>query len=244
MSLLIAVVGATDRPTQAMLAAAALKKAAATRGRPLAVELQSGGTVTGALEPEMIASAETVLLIGDVTGDGRFAGKQTVHVTLDAVLTDPGAVLSGAAAPAPAASAASGPRKVVAITSCPTGIAHTFMAAEGIEQGAKALGHAISVETQGSVGAQNTLTADEIAAADVVMIAADTNVDLARFAGKRSLFDQHQGRHRRRQGPGRPRLRGGQRSTGRLPPSPPISPTRWPPRSPPAPPSAPASTST
>ena len=74
---------------------------------------------------------------------------------------------------------------IVAITSCPTGIAHTFMAAEGLEQGAKALGHSIQVETQGSVGAQNTLSAELIAAADLVVIAADTKVDLTRFAGKR-----------------------------------------------------------
>ena len=73
---------------------------------------------------------------------------------------------------------------IVAITSCPTGIAHTFMAAEGLEQGAKALGHAIKVETQGSVGAQNTLTATDIQQADLVIIAADTKVDLSRFSGK------------------------------------------------------------
>lgn len=74
---------------------------------------------------------------------------------------------------------------IVAITSCPTGIAHTFMAAEGLEQGAKSLGHTIQVETQGSVGTQNTLSAETIAAADIVLIAADTNVDLSRFGGKR-----------------------------------------------------------
>lgn len=73
---------------------------------------------------------------------------------------------------------------IVAITSCPTGIAHTFMAAEGIQRGAEALGHTVKVETQGSVGAQNTLTAADIAAADVVIIAADTKVDMSRFAGK------------------------------------------------------------
>ena len=73
---------------------------------------------------------------------------------------------------------------IVAITSCPTGIAHTFMAAEGLEQGAIKLGHKIKVETQGSVGAQNQLTADDVAAADIVLIAADTSVDLSRFAGK------------------------------------------------------------
>ncbi len=73
---------------------------------------------------------------------------------------------------------------IVAITSCPTGIAHTFMAAEGLEQGAKALGHNIKVETQGSVGTQNTLTETDIQKADVVIIAADTKVDLSRFTGK------------------------------------------------------------
>lgn len=74
---------------------------------------------------------------------------------------------------------------IVAITSCPTGIAHTFMAAEGLEQGAAKLGHAIKVETQGSVGAQNPLSADEIARADIVIIAADTAIDKSRFSGKR-----------------------------------------------------------
>src|SRR5260221_3699810 len=73
---------------------------------------------------------------------------------------------------------------IVAITSCPTGIAHTFMAAEGLQKGAEALGHTIKVETQGSVGAQNTLTDAEIAAADLVIIAADTKVDMSRFKGK------------------------------------------------------------
>ncbi|NLH81922.1 MAG: PTS transporter subunit EIIC, partial [Phyllobacteriaceae bacterium] len=109
----------------------------------------------------------------------RFAGKKTVSVALDAALADPAKALSGLLAAAPAAG-----KKIVAITSCPTGIAHTFMAAEGIEGAAKALGHSVRVETQGSVGAQNTLTAAEIAAADLVVIAADTNVDLSRFAGK------------------------------------------------------------
>ncbi|WP_298818119.1 PTS fructose transporter subunit IIC [Chloroflexus sp.] len=74
---------------------------------------------------------------------------------------------------------------IVAITSCPTGIAHTFMAAEGLQRGAESLGHTIKVETQGSVGAENTLTAADIAAAEVVIIAADTKVDLSRFVGKR-----------------------------------------------------------
>lgn len=75
--------------------------------------------------------------------------------------------------------------RIAAVTSCATGIAHTFMAAEGLQRGAEALGHTIKVETQGSVGAQNTLTAEEIQQADVIVIAADTKVDMSRFTGKR-----------------------------------------------------------
>jgi PTS system fructose-specific IIC component len=74
---------------------------------------------------------------------------------------------------------------IVAITSCPTGIAHTFMAAEGVQRGAESLGHSVKVETQGSVGSQNTLSDADIDAADIVIIAADTKVDLSRFVGKR-----------------------------------------------------------
>src|SRR5436309_14930729 len=73
---------------------------------------------------------------------------------------------------------------LVAVTACTTGIAHTFMAAEELERGAQEQGDTIKVETQGSVGAQNKLTPAEIAAADAVIIAADTKVDLSRFAGK------------------------------------------------------------
>ncbi len=74
--------------------------------------------------------------------------------------------------------------KLVAVTSCPTGIAHTYMAAESIEQAAKAAGHSITVETQGAAGAE-PIPADVIAAADAVIFAADVEVrDRARFAGK------------------------------------------------------------
>ena len=85
--------------------------------------------------------------------------------------------------PAPAAEAKSGPR-IVAITACPTGIAHTYMAAEALEKKGKELGIAVKVETQGSGGAKNVLTADEIANCDGVIIAADKEVELSRFDGK------------------------------------------------------------
>lgn len=77
------------------------------------------------------------------------------------------------------------PKHLVGVTSCPTGIAHTFMAAEALRKGAVELGHNIKVETQGSVGAKNQLTPEDIAQADAVVIAADTYVDLSRFQGKR-----------------------------------------------------------
>jgi len=74
--------------------------------------------------------------------------------------------------------------KFVAITSCPTGIAHTYMAAEALSMAAKEMGVDIKVETQGSVGAENQLTENDIREARVVIIAADTNVSKERFAGK------------------------------------------------------------
>ena len=74
--------------------------------------------------------------------------------------------------------------KILAVTSCPTGIAHTYMAAEGIEKAAKAKECAVKVETRGSGGAKNVLTADEIERADGIIVAADTQVPMDRFQGK------------------------------------------------------------
>lgn len=73
--------------------------------------------------------------------------------------------------------------KLLAVTSCPTGIAHTYMAAEALQMAAKELDHEIKVETQGSVGAENVITDADLKSADAVIIAADTNVDKSRFAG-------------------------------------------------------------
>lgn len=74
--------------------------------------------------------------------------------------------------------------KILAVTACPTGIAHTFMAAESLEQHAKKRGIPIKVETNGSGGAKNVLTAEEIAAAPCIIVAADKKVEMARFDGK------------------------------------------------------------
>ncbi|GHB92692.1 hypothetical protein GCM10010306_104720 [Streptomyces umbrinus] len=75
--------------------------------------------------------------------------------------------------------------KLLAVTACPTGIAHTYMAAEKLSQAAEQLGVDIKVETQGSIGAENVLTDNDVRTADGVIIAADKDVDLSRFAGKR-----------------------------------------------------------
>ncbi|MFD8999324.1 fructose-specific PTS transporter subunit EIIC [Streptomyces abikoensis] len=77
--------------------------------------------------------------------------------------------------------------KLLAVTACPTGIAHTYMAAEKLTQAAEALGHDIKVETQGSIGDENVLSDNDVKRADGVIIAADKDVDPSRFVGKRLL---------------------------------------------------------
>ena len=78
--------------------------------------------------------------------------------------------------------------QVLAVTACPTGIAHTYMAAEALEKAGAELGVTVKVETNGSGGVKNRLTAEEIANADGIIVAADKNVETARFAGKKVIF--------------------------------------------------------
>ena len=80
--------------------------------------------------------------------------------------------------------------KILAVTGCPTGIAHTYMAAEGIEKAAKARDCFVKVETRGSGGAKNVLTAQEIADADGIIVAADTQVPMDRFDGRKVIVCQ------------------------------------------------------
>ena len=77
--------------------------------------------------------------------------------------------------------------RLLAVTSCPTGIAHTYMAAEGLEKAARSRGWHIKVETRGSAGAKNVLTEQEIAEADCIIVAADAQVPMDRFDGKRVI---------------------------------------------------------
>ncbi|WP_421376820.1 PTS fructose-like transporter subunit IIB [Paraburkholderia sp. DD10] len=196
MDKLIGLVSSPQRSASPMVAAQALNRAAQKRGASLAVETRSALGVHEPLNAAQIDAAHAVLIAADAgerVDETPFAGKTIHRISLDDAIREADAVLArvtasvGADAPRNAAAAQTATRalKIVAITSCPTGIAHTFMAAEGLAQGAKSLGHDIHVETQGSVGAQNTLSDEQIAAADLVVIAADTQVDKSRFRGKR-----------------------------------------------------------
>jgi PTS system fructose-specific IIC component len=193
MTHLVAVVGGGDLSTHAVLAAEALRRAAGRRNQRLDLELRGRGATGAPLSDGAIQGADAVLLVGTGDlGEGRFGALRRAKAAIEDVLTDVDGVIDRALAGRSlgdekpgAAPETGGPKRIVAITSCPTGIAHTFMAAEGIQAAAQALGHAVRVETQGSVGARDALTSEEIAAADIVLIAADTGVDRARFSGKR-----------------------------------------------------------
>jgi len=172
------------------MAAESLQRAAQEQGHTIKVETQGSAGAQNTLSPAEIAAADAVIIAADTKVDmSRFAGKPVYETSTQAAIHDGQGVVKNALAQvtapatAPAAKKDSA-KKIVAITSCPTGIAHTFMAAEGLQKGAEALGHTIKVETQGSVGAQNTLTDADVRAADLVIIAADTKVDKSRFAGK------------------------------------------------------------
>jgi fructose PTS system EIIBC or EIIC component len=183
MDKLIGLVSSPQQSATPAVAAQALNRAAQKRGATLAVETRSALGVQEPLTAAQIAAAHSVLIAADASAEvdeTPFAGKTIHRVSLDDAIREADAVLARVASPG-AVNASVAPRtlRIVAITSCPTGIAHTFMAAECLAQGAKSLGH------EGSVGAQNRLSDEQIAAADLVVIAADTQVDKSRFRGKR-----------------------------------------------------------
>lgn len=185
MSKILIIASSPVGDAHARLAFEALRAVAEQAGHSVVAEAQA-------------AEADLVILAVDAPVDAaRFAGKSVYETRTAAATRHPEATLRAALAKvAPQqerASSSDAPtaepqqptvKKLVAITACPTGIAHTFMAAEALKKAAAALGHEIRVETQGSVGTKSQLTAAEIAAADAVILAVDTNVDDSRFAGK------------------------------------------------------------
>jgi fructose PTS system EIIBC or EIIC component len=212
MAKIVAVTSCPTGIAHSLMAAEALRKTAALMGEEIKVEIHGADGTRDALSEEDIAAADVVILADDIHIETQdFEGKPIYETStsnairrtrdvLESALallpprangSTPGVAAAISAAPVPAAPSAGGVtaetargKRIVAITACPTGIAHTFMAADALKKAALARGDEIHVETQGSVGSNNTLSPEEIAAADVVIIAADTHVDLARFGGK------------------------------------------------------------
>ncbi|AKA26691.1 PTS fructose-like transporter subunit IIB [Pseudomonas chlororaphis] len=179
-----------------VLCARLLDAAAQRQGWSTSVEVHDAAHPERQLSAATLEAAEWVLLVSTGPVDmSRFVGKRLFQSSPAVALQDVDGVLrrgaaeaqvyAAAEAPAEPAAAAKGAPRLVAVTACPTGVAHTFMAAEALQQTAKRLGYELQVETQGSVGARNPLSAEAIAAADVVLLAADIEVPTERFAGKK-----------------------------------------------------------
>jgi PTS system fructose-specific IIC component len=211
---IVAVTACPTGIAHTIMAAEALKKTAEVMGYDIKVETQGSEGVRSPLSQEDIADADLVIIGADIHVDAsRFAGKPVYATSTSRTIRSTKAVIEEAICasqqrfaiaeshledaesivpppddspvPVPPAAVSTATKHLVGITACPTGIAHTFMAAEALRKAAVEMGHDIKVETQGSVGAKNQLTPEEIAQADAVVIAADTYVDLSRFGGKR-----------------------------------------------------------
>ncbi|POE22615.1 PTS fructose transporter subunit IIBC [Pectobacterium odoriferum] len=156
--------------------------------------LGAAAAKAGVTFTEQANDAELAIVLGaSAAADSALNGKQVYVGDIELAVSQPDAFLAKAQAEATAyQAAASAPaqqpavaKRIVAITACPTGVAHTFMAAEAIESEAKKRGWWVKVETRGSVGAGNAITPEEVEQADLVIVAADIEVDLAKFAGKK-----------------------------------------------------------
>lgn len=178
-----------------VLSARLLRAAAERLGWSVCVEQRDPQHPERCLADGQVAAADWVLVVSAQPLDlSRFVGKRLLQARPSEALADPSAFLQRAAQEATLwrgdeqstpPLAEEQPARLVAVTACPTGVAHTFMAAEALQQAAQQLGYDFKVETQGSVGARNSLSAQDIAAADVVLLAADIEVNPERFAGKR-----------------------------------------------------------
>ncbi|NOK59026.1 MAG: Phosphotransferase system, fructose-specific IIC component [Chloroflexi bacterium AL-W] len=183
MTRIVAVTACPTGVAHTIMVAEALRKTAKTMGHEIMVETQGADDAKNVLSDQVLADAAVVILVTDIQVDRtRFKNKpiyqtrtsETIRHTHD-VINDALELVSTTApvidtftkqstTPQIAPSAEAG-KQLVGITSCPTGIAHTFMAAEALQKAARALGHSIKIETQGSVGSQNSLTENDIAQA-------------------------------------------------------------------------------
>lgn len=178
-----------------IIAAGLLEQAAKGLNWNATVECQSSVIPHQSLTQQQIDDAEVIVIAANTAVDTtRFTGKKVYQGDINASLNNvqdwlesavkQASLLEQGSAPITETLSSSKVAKIVAITACPTGVAHTFMAAEALEETGAKLGHQIKVETRGSVGAKNQLTEQDIAEADLVIIAADIEVPLERFAGK------------------------------------------------------------
>lgn len=137
------------------------------------------------MHPEFPAALRAAKTVDEFLGeiDKAEAAYDAEHEAKAAAKAAPASTAQAPAADT-ASAAPAGLPEVLAITACPTGIAHTYMAAENLEEVAKKMGVSIKVETQGSVGTKNALTTEEIAACKGIIIAADKSIELGRFDGK------------------------------------------------------------
>jgi fructose PTS system EIIBC or EIIC component len=193
MAKIVASAACSTGNAHTFMAAEALKKTSALMGQEIAVEILTSSTAGVQLSKAEIEAADVVILASDLPiPEARFAGKPVLRISPGCAIRETRRVIAEAmglcgAAPAAAPAAVPPPpqkKRIVAITACPTGIAHTFMAAEALKKAAAARGIEIKVETQGSVGSKNQLSEEDIRNADAVIIGADTHVDTSRFAGK------------------------------------------------------------
>ncbi len=189
MSKIVAVTACPTGVAHTIMAAEALKKVGASMGHEVEVETQGAEGARDVLSQETINAADVIIMAADIHVDPvRFQGKPLYAVSTSEAVRNTREVITAALAEAEgmtqAAMDSEGQKYIIGVTSCPTGIAHTFMAAEALRKAGEAMGHEMKIETQGSVGAKNMLTDEDIARADAVVIAADAFVDTTRFMGK------------------------------------------------------------
>ncbi len=189
--------------TTSYLAGEQLVREAKKLGWQVKAEIHSQLEPVTQFTADDIDSADLVV-VAAVTGSplSRFDGKRLYRGDMQDAIRDPAAYLEQAEQLAtpyedqptpPLDSKALTPSQgrgfkelnILAVTACPTGVAHTFMAAEALQSTADRLGHQILIETRGSIGAKDTFAPEEIAKADLVILAVDIEVDASPFAGKR-----------------------------------------------------------
>lgn len=198
MAKILALISNAKGTALAQMATEALKKTSEQMGHVFSSDCIDMTDGLPTLNPRSLTGVDLVILVAEHPQPTDKFNPIPVYQTLpslavtesETVITSGLSLLSGGVSPqkSPISEGTNmtkeKQKKLIGITSCPTGIAHTFMAEEALKTAAEELGYQLKIETQGSVGTKNTLTAEDVNDADAVIIAADTFVDLDRFKGK------------------------------------------------------------